>query len=239
MYMQRYFGIIKNNKVKINNDDFHHIKNVMRMKVNDRIEVVNNKKTYICNIDNLDNGIDLSVLNEIEENNELPVKVTVVQALVNETKMDYILQKGTELGAYSFIPLNMERCITKIDKNKETKKIQRWNTICKEASEQSKRNNISIVDHIYNINELVELDYDLKLICSVNERVNTIKSILQNAVEYDKLLIVIGPEGGISDKEEEILINNGFIRVSLGTRVLRTETASSFILSVINYEFMR
>ena len=161
-----------------------------------------------------------------------------MQSLVKEQKMDYILQKSTELGVDEIIPLNAERSIIKID-NKENKKIERWNKVLKEASEQSKRNTIPILDKIYSLKDLKDIDIKHKYICSVKEKEKTIKSILSKISISDTILFVIGPEGGLSDKEEEILVESGFERITLGSNVLRTETASSFILSAIDYEFMR
>ena len=132
----------------------------------------------------------------------------------------------------------MERSIIKLDKSKIDKKVERWNSICKEASEQSKRNIIPKVSLPMTLNELVKLNYDKKLVCSVKQKDNFINKYLQFKDEYVKIIIVIGPEGGVSDKEEEFLNNNDFISVSLGSRVLRVETAAIYVASVINYSCM-
>ena len=238
--MQRYFALSKNNnKLILNKLDIHHIKNVMRMKINDNIEVVYNSKLYICNIDKISNDdVEISIVEELNDFNELSIDVTIAFSLVKEEKVNLILQKCTELGINSFIPLELSRCVVKIDKNKEVKKIDRWQNICKEASEQSKRNIIPKVYNIMKLKDLINLDYDLKLVCSVNQDVLNIKKVLQNNKKCDKIIFVIGPEGGISKEEETFLIENNFIPISLGNRVLRTETAPICIGSIINYEYM-
>ena len=151
--------------------------------------------------------------------------------------MDLILQKSCELGVSEIIPINATRSIVKLDK-KETKKIDRWNKILKEASEQSKRVVIPKVNEIMDIKDLINLDYDIKILCTVNELSMSLKKVLDKDLTNLKILFVIGPEGGFTDNEEKILIDNGFISTSFGKRVLRTETASLYALSIINYILM-
>jgi 16S rRNA (uracil1498-N3)-methyltransferase len=237
--MQRYFVKEKiNDKFILEQSDIHHIKNVMRNKDNDKIEVVYDKKTFICNIDNI-NDCSLSIVEELEENNELDIELVVVCSLVKEQKMDLILQKLTELGVSKIIPLKTERSIVKLDEKRESKKLIRWQAICKEASEQAKRNNVPVVTDIYTLKDLVKEESDMKLVCSVNEKNNFINNYLQNYENCAKMIVVIGPEGGFSDKEEEFLVSNGYDRVSLGNRVLRVETATIYVASVINFCSMR
>ena len=151
--------------------------------------------------------------------------------------MDLILQKSCELGVSEIIPINATRSIVKLDK-KETKKIERWNKILKEASEQSKRVVIPRVNEIMDIKDLANLDYDIKILCTVNELSTSLKNVLSKDLNNLKILLVIGPEGGFTDNEEKILIDKGFISTSFGRRVLRTETASLYALSIINYILM-
>ena len=235
--MQRYFTNEKNeNGYVLNKDDEYHIKKVMRMKINDCIEIVDNKKVYLCKIKSLE-PLKVDMEEEINENNEFDKKIIVVQSLVNENKMDLILQKGTELGAYSFYGYKSVNSVIK-ENNKSDKKVDRWQKIVKESSEQSKRNIIPKVEKIIDLKELCELKADLKIILSVKEKSNSIKNVLQSNRCCDTMIIVIGPEGGFDLKEEDTLVNSGFERVTLGKRVLRTETASLVALSMINYEWM-
>ena len=232
--MQRYFAVDKD--LNISDKDKHHIINVMRMKLNDKIEIVYDEKVYMCEINDISKkDVSYSVKDIIDVNNELPLKVTIAVSLVNEKKLDFILQKCTELGVYDFILVNSDRSKIKID-GKEKKKIERWNTITKEAAEQSHRNIKPIVRDIMSINDVLKLDYDLKLTCSTKENEKTIKNVLQNSTNCDRIIIVVGPEGGLTVSEEEKLEKNGFIPVTLGNLILRTETVPIYIMSLVNYE---
>lgn len=233
--MQRYFVKEKNNENFIlENGDVHHIKKVMRCKNNDKIEVVYNQKVYLCNIDDID-SLKLSIVEEYEEDRESQIKLTIAVALVQEQKFDLILQKLTELGISSIIPIKTERSIVKIDNSKEEKKKIRWETICKEASEQSHRVTIPKIEKIMTMKELVNNKKDVNLICSLNDKTKPLESYLNNDIK--EILFVIGPEGGFSNKEEQFLIENGFECTTLGKRVLRVETAAIYVASIINYVY--
>lgn len=230
--MQRYFAkSIENNKITLYDSDIHHIKKVMRMQKDDYIEVVYNEKIYTCKLDN-----DFSCIIEKVSNEKsgLSKKLIVAVGLVKEQKMDLILQKLTELGVSKIIPVNMERSIVKLDDKKEEKKLERWNMICKEASEQSKRTSITIVNDIINLKDLIDIKVDKKLVCSTTENFNMIHEELDNK-NYESVLVVIGPEGGISPKEEMYLEQNGFTRISFGQLILRVETACIYMASIFNY----
>ena len=238
--MQRYFCLKKeDNKFTLSLDDSYHITKVMRMNLDDKVEIVCEKKVYIAKIVNLKPNVIVEIIEELDEYNELDVKVCICQSLVKETKMDLILQKSTELGAYSFIPLKVKNSIIKGSENDFLKKVNRWQRIVKEASEQSKRNIIPEVMNVKTIEEIGELEYGLKILCTVNELSRTIKNVLQNNKKCGTMIIVVGPEGGFTRDEESYLISKGFISTSLGNLVLRTETASIALLSMINYEFER
>jgi 16S rRNA (uracil1498-N3)-methyltransferase len=236
--MQRYFKDTKEDIFELSNEDSYHIIKVMRNQIGDKVEVVIDKKLYICEITKLTDIATVKKINEVECDSELPCHITIAQSLVKEQKMDLVLQKCCELGASEIIPLNTARSIVKLDK-KETKKLVRWNKILKEASEQSKRVVIPTLNEIMNIKDLAKLDYDIKILCTVNELSTSLKKVLSKDLTNKRILLVIGPEGGFTDQEEKILIDNGFISTSFGTRVLRTETASLYALSIINYILMQ
>ena len=235
--MQRYFKSTNDDIFELSNDDSYHIIKVMRNKIGDNLEVVIDKKLYICEIIKMDNLVTVKRVEEVECDSELPCYVTIAQSLVKEQKMDLILQKSCELGVSEIIPINATRSIVKLDK-KESKKVERWNKILKEASEQSKRIVVPKVNEIMDIKDLTNLDYDIKILCTVNELSMSLKEVLNKDLSNLKILLVIGPEGGFTDNEEKILIDNGFISTSFGRRVLRTETASLYALSIINYILM-
>ena len=231
--MQRYFVKEKNNQNFIlENTDIHHIKKVMRCKNNDKIEIVYDKKVYLCNIDNID-SMTLSIIDSYEEERDSNIELTIAVALVQEQKFDLILQKLTELGVNNIIPVKTERSIVKIDKTKEEKKKIRWENICKEASEQSHRVTIPKIHNIISLKELLNQKKELNLICSLNEKTKPLEEYLMK--ELKNILFVIGPEGGFSNKEEQFLTENGFESTTLGKRVLRVETAAIYVASIINY----
>jgi 16S rRNA (uracil1498-N3)-methyltransferase len=235
--MQRYFKDTNLDTFELSSEDSYHIIKVMRNKIGDKVEVVIDKKLYICEITNLNDPVIVKRLEEVECDSELPCYIAIAQSLVKEQKMDLILQKCCELGVSEIIPVNTTRSIVKLDK-KENKKAMRWNKILKEASEQSKRVVIPTLNDIMDIKDLAKLDYDIKILCTVNELSMSLKQVLSKDLNGLKILLVIGPEGGFTDKEEQTLIDNGFISTSFGTRVLRTETASLYALSIINYILM-
>ncbi len=234
--MQQYFA--KNKNLELEDSDYNHIKKVMRMKKGDMIKVAYDKIIYTCKLTSVLNKVTFDVI-EKEKKDDKEVNVTIAFALIKEQRLNYLLQKTTELGANCLIPIVTKRSVVKIDKNKEDIKLQRWQKICKEASEQSFRNKIPKLNVILNLKDLLSLDYDLKLLCSLNKNTKNIKKVLQKNNKCVKILLVVGPEGGFDPKEEELLVKNGFISVSLGENVLRAETAPVVALSMINYEFMR
>ena len=216
--MQRYF--IKNKDMLLEESDIRHIKKVMRMNINDKIEVVYNNKLHICEITSLE-PFNIKVIEKLDEDKKTKIELTVAVALVKEQKMDLILQKLAELGVSRIIPVSMERSIVKLDKERFNKKKVRWESICKEASEQSKRTNIPIIEDIKSIKDLTKEDADLKLVASTKEKEKLLNYYLQSIEDCAKIIMVIGPEGGISDKEEDILVSNGYNRVSFGNLIFR------------------
>ena len=234
--MQRYFSNKKiDNTFSLSKDDLYHIKTVMRVKDKENIQVVYEEKPYLCEVRYVESEIKINILNDLNQKEEIIPEVTLLIPILKEQKMDYILQKATELGVSRFIPVIMERSVVKVDE-KEQKKLDRWKRIVKEASEQSLRNTIPIIENIVHLKNL-EIE-GLKLICSTAEKENTIKRVFQKRDYCDKISILIGPEGGLSEKEENILKEKNFIPVTLGPRIMRVETVPLYLMSIINYEYM-
>ena len=236
--MQRYFSKEKiGNSFVLDSNDIYHIKTVMRMKDNDFVEIVYDKKVYLCCIENVNSNITFNIEKEIENDMKNDKEIILAVPLLKEQKMDLILQKSTELGVNKIIPIYLERSIIKLKHGDESKKLERWRKIVKEASEQSHRVDIPVITDIKKISELEKIDA-LKVVCSTVEKEKNIKNLLISNKCCDRILVVMGPEGGLAEKEEEYLKNIGFNAVTLGSRILRVETVPLFILSVINYEFM-
>ena len=234
--MQRYFAKDKKDDLFFLDDsDIHHISNVMRMKNNDFIEVVYDGILYKCLI-NFTNGFSVIYDSIIDCNLFNKKEIVLIVPVLKEQKMDLVLQKSTELGVDRIIPIITERCVVKVD-SKEDKKINRWNKIVKEASEQCKRITIPFIEKIKNINDL-DFDDGVKLVCSTREISKNIKNVMHKVLDCDRMYIVVGPEGGLSIAEEDNLNRLGFVSVSLGDRIMRVETVPIFILSILNYEFM-
>lgn len=234
--MQQYFAKDKN--LTLEDGDYHHIKNVMKMKPGDLIKIVYDDITYTCKLIKVSDNSLFEVVSKEKKSNK-SYHVSVAFSLIKEQKLDYLFQKCTECGADELIAVQTKRSVVKIAEDKMKTKKERWKRICKEAAEQSFRSNVPSISDVLSLSSLSKKEYDLKLLCSLNKNTKNIKKVLQKNNKCDKILIVIGPEGGFDPKEEEFLTENGFLSVSLGDGVLRAETASVVALSMINYEFMR
>lgn len=247
--MQRYFILEDKNwskqSVFITGDDVHHIKRVMRGKIGDSI-ICNRKdgKAAICEITEIgDEHVKAKLVEWLEHESELPVEVTIVQGLPKGDKFDFILQKGTELGASVFIPFRASRSVVVWDEKKMKKKKIRFEKIVKEASEQSHRTMIPKIEDAVNLQQLIEIgkSYDVCLFAYEEEAkkdsFQSFAEILTKVKQGMRLLICIGPEGGFTEQEVDELKNNGFQPVRFGPRILRTETASLYALASISYHF--
>lgn len=232
--MQRY---VVDENLKLDKKDINHIINVMRLNVNDQIKLINNGTIYDAIITKIEkNNVLYEIIKKEESKSLKDYKVIIACSIIKEQKMDYLLQKATELGADEIIPIISERTIVKV--KQASSKIDRWNRIIKESVEQSHRVSIPIIKDIISLKELSNLEYSIKILCNTNEKSKNIKKVLQDSKKRDTIIIVVGPEGGFTDSEINYLENSGFISTSLGKNILRAETVPLYVLSVINYEFM-
>lgn len=230
--MQRYFSNLKqDNYLILTKEDLYHIKTVMRMKQGDNIEVVYDHKLHICQLDN-DQALIKEVNNQITDKK---VEYILCVPLLQEQKMSFVLQKATELGVDKIIPILTTRSVVKIKEHQEHK-LNRWYRICKEASEQSKRLDIPFIEKITKIEDLKLSGF--KIVLSTKEKDMTIKKVLKNNLNCDKIIMVVGPEGGLTDQEEKALNELGFVSVTLGQNIMRVETVPICLLSILNYELM-
>ena len=235
---------IKENKVNILGNDVNHIKNVLRLKIGDQIQICNQEtsENYICEIIEIDNKcVETEILEKIEAVAEGNVDLHIFQGLPKADKMELIIQKGTELGVSKFIPVSFKRSIVKLSGKDEAKKIERWQKIAEVAAKQSHRDLVPEVKNIINVKNVCDLisEYDIVLLAYEEELQNYIKNELlkiKSANEKIKIAVVIGPEGGIDSEEADALKNSGAKVVSLGKRILRTETVALQVASIIMYE---
>ncbi|MGI6759117.1 MAG: 16S rRNA (uracil(1498)-N(3))-methyltransferase [Bacilli bacterium] len=244
--MQRYFvknKSIFNNKITINDGDCYHMYRVMRMVPGDTVLACDeDQNTYLCQIDTIsDREVVLTILETVKQNSEMKIKVTIAQGLIRREKQEEVVQKITQLGAYAYLPVEMDYSIVKVKADKTQRKIERMEKIAKEAAEQSHRSAILKVLEPVSFKEFVDLSDQYDLCLYAYEEVaksgeSALKRILTD-FKGTKILILFGPEGGISNTEAQILSERGFYPVELGPRILRTETAPLYFLSAISYEF--
>ncbi|MBU0502123.1 MAG: 16S rRNA (uracil(1498)-N(3))-methyltransferase [bacterium] len=220
----------------ISGQDAHQIKAVLRMKVGDELELLDGSgKVYFAKILEIKNDkVTTKILSTHRAETDQKVKATIAQCLPKHKKMDLIIQKCTELGVAKIIPTLSERSIAKGEK------LERWQKIAKEAAEQSGRGTLPEITNLTKFEDVLAQgkNYKLALIPWELEKEKSLKASLStHPSPHTPILILIGPEGGFSQKEVEQAQQAGFIPISLGKRILRTETAGLSILSMINYHF--
>ncbi|MBM7577641.1 16S rRNA (uracil(1498)-N(3))-methyltransferase [Jeotgalibacillus terrae] len=246
--MQRYFTEQKpdeNGCFDISGDDYKHIVRVMRMNEGDRIITVTGPEqvfeSEIISIDDL--SLQVKVQKQLTETSELPVHVTIAHGLPKGDKLEYVIQKATELGMVSLKPFSAERSIVKWDQKKGKKKAERWNKIAKEAAEQSHRSVIPVISEPISTKQLGSSfrEYDAIMMAYEEDaktgETSNFAAFLNGLTPGSKILAVIGPEGGFSQQEAGQLLEAGAVSCGLGPRILRTETAPLYILAAISYHF--
>lgn len=241
--MHRFFidkENIYNNKITIKGDDVKHIKNVLRLNEENIITVCDKNKTeFIVKIVEINkDNIVCQILNSKVSTSEPPIDVILYQGIPKSTKMDLIIQKNTELGVVKIVPLITDRTIIKIqDIEKEEKKLERWNRIAEESAKQSKRGIVPEIRSIKTFKEILEVLKNEKFIIVPyeNEEKLGMKEVLKG-FNGEKISIIIGPEGGFEEWEIEALKDIGSKIVSLGPRILRTETAGFAASTIALYE---
>lgn len=228
------------NTIEITGSDVNHIKNVLRMKVNEEILVSDGTGTdYTCQILALsDDNITVKINDFSREARELPADIYLFQGLPKSDKMELIIQKAVELGAKAIIPVITKRTIVKLDKKKENSKLVRWQNISESAAKQSKRSVIPEIMEFMSYKEAIEYvsSFDVKMIPYENARgMEATRELVSSIKEGDKVAIFIGPEGGFCESEIELANEAGVVPVSLGNRILRTETAGLCTLSILMF----
>lgn len=234
---------VNNDKIFLEGQDVKHIKNVLRHKIGDEIEVCDeNGVRYFTKIEAfLEETIDLKILELTTESTEPPIEIDLYQGLPKSDKMDLIVQKCTEIGVNSVIPVVTDRVIVKLDDKSGAKKVERWNKIAAEAAKQSGRQIVPDVHNVTFLENIIEnlSKYDIVIVPYECEKTSTLKAKLRNSnKEVKSIAVVIGPEGGFSDRDIATLEKCPNVeKVSLGKRILRTETAGIATLAMILYEY--
>ena len=230
-------------EIKITGTDVNHLKNVLRVKSGDKVEICNlcNQQNYNCQIKEINREyINTKILEKMFEIAESNVKVTIFQGIPKAEKMEWVIQKAVELGVYDIVPVEMKRCVVKLKEKDVDKKLQRWQKISEVAAKQCGRNLIPKIHPVITSKDIANQinQYDVILVAYEDEKHITLKQELLKLKQKDdiKIGIIIGPEGGLESKDVEIWREKGAKIITLGRRILRTETVALQCLSIIMYE---
>lgn len=246
--MQRYFvqePFNELNELTISGENARHISKVMRMESGDQIVIVHVDTAFICEIVSIGQDVVVKQTGKTIPSPEMPIKVDIACGLPKGDKLELITQKGTELGMNALIPFSAERSIVKWDEKKGEKKTERLQKIAQEAAEQSHRTSIPTIGNPVSFKHLLTLvsKYDAVFIADEEDAkketrtrfAEKLKKVYDN--ELKSILLIFGPEGGISRNEADSLLQAGAETMSLGPRILRAETAPLYALAAISYEF--
>ena len=221
----------------IKGSDVNHIVNVLRMKPGEELLIsVKGEWDYLCKIEEIENDrVNLKVLESIKQR-ELPVNITLLQGIPKSDKLEMIIQKAIELGVSEIIPVKTKRVVVKIEEKKQASRVARWNAIAESAAKQSKRGIIPKVSEPKSIDNALEIvkDFGVKLIPYENaDGIEKTRKILNGMDKTKNIAVFIGPEGGFEEEEVKKINKSGFEVITLGKRILRTETAGLALLSNI------
>lgn len=241
--MYRFFTAIENvgeGVVRITGDDVNHIKNVLRMTKGEKVVISCGQGVdYYCIIDCIqETEIGLIIEEEKAAVTELPTEITLFQALPKSDKMELIVQKAVELGAVSIVPVKTKRCVVKLDEKKAQKKVSRWNSIAESAAKQSGRAIVPKVSEVMSFSDALQLAKTMDTVLipyELSEDMPGSVQAMQKAAAGKSIGIFIGPEGGFERGEVELALQTGAVAISLGKRILRTETAGLATMSVLMF----
>ena len=232
-------------KIQIIGEDVNHIKNVLRLQKKDKIQIgeKETQNNYLCEILELTKEkVLVRIIQKIESEGESPIYIHILQGIPKFEKMEMIIEKCTEIGVSEITPIQMQRSIVKLDEKSIEKKITRWRKIAEVASKQSMRDRIPIVNKPYNLENVFSIleNYDIVLVAYEKEKEVTLKQeiikLKEDTKQTKKIAIFIGPEGGIEEREVAFLKEKGTKVITLGKRILRTETAPIVVSANILYE---
>ena len=231
---------IQQDEIVITGPDVNHIRSVLRMRPGQQIRVSDGRqREYLCSLEQLEPDRVLArILSETEGETELPVRITLLQGLPKGDKMEWIIQKAVELGAVRIVPVSLKRCVVKLDAKKAEAKRRRWQAVAESAAKQSGRSVIPQVDPVMTLEEALRdaKALDFRLIPYECARgMEEARSVLGKIQKGRSTGVFIGPEGGFEKSEVEAAVEAGAHPISLGRRILRTETAGICILSVLMF----
>ncbi len=240
--MKRIF--LKDNEIKgeyifVNSEESNHIMKSLRHKIGDKIIVSNEEdKEYITEIFDYSEGIVKLTIKNTLPLHKSDKEIILFQGLCKGDKMDFIIQKATELGISKIIPIETMRTIVKFDQGKSGKKVERWQKIAIGAAKQSNAPFVPNISPVVNLKEMVNsLEKDVKYILFWEEEKNLKLREALNKISEKRIALIIGPEGGFDEKEVSLLKEKGIISVSLGEKILRTETAAIAASTCVMYHF--
>lgn len=228
--------------IRIEGTDVNHIRNVLRMECGEKITISSRESTteYHCEImEYTDDHVIAKILSSHEADAELPNRIWLFQGLPKSDKMELIIQKAVELGAYAVVPVATKRAVVKLDKKKEETKLKRWNAISESAAKQSKRMIVPEILPVMSFKEAVAYaaDFERKFIPFEHaEGIETVRRQFSEIRAGEQIAVFIGPEGGFEDAEIAFAQENGIMPITLGKRILRTETAGMAVLSVLMFQ---
>ncbi len=226
--------------ITITGADVNHIKNVLRMKAGEKIRVSNQQgRDYYCEISEVtDTFVQADILNEDAASTELPSKIYLFQGIPKGDRMETVIEKAVELGVYEIIPVAMKYCVVKLDAKKEATKVARWQKQAEAAAKQSKRSIIPKIHPVMSYKEAVEyaMQCDVRLVPYENERgMQGTKEALSTIKAGTSVSVMIGPEGGFAE-DEIAQVKDSMQVISLGKRILRTDTAGIAVMSMLMLE---
>lgn len=231
-----------NKRVTILGEDVNHIRNVLRMKPGEELNVSNGEdgREYRCGILSLEEDQILCELRFVKESQvELPSRIYLFQGLPKGDKMEWIIQKCVELGVYQVIPVAMKRCVVKLEGKKAQAKVARWQGIAQAAAKQSKRGIVPQVSEVVDFARAMEMAscMDVRLLpYELAEDMGQTRRVIESLVPGQRIAVFIGPEGGFQETEVARAVAEGALPVTLGRRILRTETAGMTVLAWLMYQ---
>jgi 16S rRNA (uracil1498-N3)-methyltransferase len=233
--MQRYFAETIDGNITLNKDDIFHITKVMRSRVGDTFQIVTDDKLYLAKVVSID-PFSFSISETLNENHELNGYIRLLYCLPKGEKLDLVIQKAVEMGASEIVLVNSSRCVRRLDKSNSSSKLVRFNKIIKEASEQCKRSNLMKLTDIIDYKDIGNYKADKSFI-AYEASDTTLKDLDKElrGISNKTINVLVGSEGGFSKEEVDYAVSKNYKVITLGNRILRSETSCFYILSLLSF----